>query len=519
MGKISRSIISVFDKTNIIDLANCLKEFKVEILSTGGTAKLLKENGINVTQVSDYTNFPEIMDGRVKTLHPKIHGGLLGRRDIPLHLSQMENHSILPIDMVIINLYPFETVTSQDNCSLEVAIENIDIGGPTLIRSGAKNYKHVTVVTDISDYPMIIEELRKNNGVIPEETNFYLANKAFGLTARYDGIISNYLGCINSKKETKTFPDTYTFQAKKVQDLRYGENPHQKAAFYKEYNLEAPSVALASKIQGKELSYNNILDLASALELIKEFKEIVAVIIKHTNPCGVATSDKSLTDAYIKARDCDPVSAFGGIIGFNRKVDEETAKEITNTFIEAIIAPEYSEGALAILNKKKDLRVLSVNLEGKIKKTEYDMKKVVGGLLIQEQDLGKVDVLNLQVVTKRVPTQEELKAMDFTWRVVKHVKSNAIVYGSFDRVFGIGAGQMSRVDSSIIAGMKAEHIKDAVMASDAMLPFKDSVDEAAKLGITAIIQPGGSLRDKEVVKAADSFNIAMIFTGMRHFRH
>ncbi|MDY6863812.1 MAG: bifunctional phosphoribosylaminoimidazolecarboxamide formyltransferase/IMP cyclohydrolase [Thermodesulfobacteriota bacterium] len=519
MGNISRVIISVFDKKNIIDMANCLKELKVEIFSTGGTAELLKKNGINVTQVSDYTGFPEIMDGRVKTLHPKIHGGLLGRRDIPVHMSQMEDLSILPIEMVIINLYPFETVVEKDNSSLETAIENIDIGGPALIRSGAKNYKYVTVVTDISDYPLIIKEMQKNNGIISEETNFYLAKKAFGLTARYDGIISNYLGCINGIKKNKIFPDTYTFQAKKVQDLRYGENPHQRAAFYKAYGIKSPSIALASKIQGKELSFNNILDLDSAIELTKEFKDIVAVIIKHTNPCGVAISHQSLNDAYIKARDCDPVSAFGSIVGFNREVDENVAREVTGTFIEAIIAPGYSKKALDILNKKKDLRVLSVNLQGKIENTEYAMKKVVGGLLLQEQDSEKMDVFNLQIVTKRVPAEEEYKAMDFTWKVVKHVKSNAIVYGVADRVLGIGAGQMSRVDSARIAGIKAGDINGAVMASDAMLPFKDSVEEAAKLGITAIIQPGGSLRDKEVIEAADKNNMSMVFTGVRHFRH
>ena len=520
MGKIRRAIISVTDKSGVATFAKALAQMGVEILSTGGTAKTLRDNGISVKDISEYTGFPEMLDGRVKTLHPKVHGGLLGQRSKPEHIKKMNEHGILPIDLVAVNLYPFEATVAREGCTLEEAIENIDIGGPTMLRSSAKNYPDVTVVVDPKDYDLVLSEL-KEKGEVSTETNFRLARKVFQHTAHYDGAISNYLGQIEGGKKVHEFPETFTFQVKKVQGLRYGENPHQKAAFYREYLVSEPSVSNAVQLQGKELSYNNILDVDSAFETVKEFEEAATVIIKHNNPCGAAISSKNLADAYRKAKACDPVSAFGGVVGFNRKVDRETAKELVEIFLEVIIAPGFDPDALEILKTKKDLRILQTPpLAASFPQGGLDLRKVVGGLLVQDRDLGKVPMDQWKVVTKRKPTEEEKRAMAFGWKVAKHVKANAIVLVREDRTIGIGAGQMSRVDSTRLAVMKAQSpTKGTVLASDAMFPFRDGVDTGAESGATAIIQPGGSIRDDEVIAAADEYNIAMVFTGMRHFRH
>jgi phosphoribosylaminoimidazolecarboxamide formyltransferase/IMP cyclohydrolase len=520
MAKIQRALISVSDKTGVVDFAKKLSTYNVAILSTGGTARALRDSGLTVEDVSAYTGFPEMLDGRVKTLHPKIHGGLLGQRSNPEHVSKMKEHGIESIDMVVVNLYPFEATVAKENCSLEDAIENIDIGGPTMIRSAAKNYPDVTVIIDPGDYSAVLDEMERTKGEVSEKTNFRLAKKVFQSTARYDGAISNYLGSLSNGNKG-LFPETLSVQYSKVQELRYGENPHQKGAFYKERDLHEPCVSGAVQLQGKALSYNNILDTDAALETVKEFEETAVVIIKHTNPCGVAISSTSLADAYRKAKSCDPVSAFGGIVALNRPVDEETAKEISAIFTEVVIAPEYSDGALKLLSAKKDLRLLQVPFTKGYSQQGFEMKKVVGGMLVQERDLGKItDVRQCEVVTSRKPTDDEYAALAFAWKVCKHVKSNAIVYTIKDQTIGVGAGQMSRIDSSKIAVDKAQFpIKGTVMASDAMFPFRDSVDEAAKAGATAIIQPGGSIRDKEVIQAANEADMAMVFTGMRHFKH
>lgn len=520
MGKIRRAILSVSDKSGVVPFAKALAQLGVEILSTGGTAKVLRDEGVPVVDISQYTGFPEMLDGRVKTLHPKVHGGLLGQRFKPDHVKKMEEHGILPIDLVAVNLYPFESTVAREGCTLEEAIENIDIGGPTMIRAAAKNYPDVTVVVDPDDYETVLTEL-KEKGEVSVETNFRLAKKVYQHTARYDAAISNYLGQIEGEKKVSLFPETFTFQVKKVQDLRYGENPHQKAAFYREYLQTEPCVSNSIQLQGKELSFNNLLDVDSAFETVKEFDEIAVVIIKHNNPCGVATSSVSLADAYRKARDCDPVSAFGGVVGLNRPVDHETAEEMAKIFLEVIIAPGYTPEALDVLKVKKDLRLLqSPPLGGSFLRGGFDLKKVVGGLLLQERDLGMVPMKDWKVVTRRQPTEQELRAMAFGWRVAKHVKSNAIVLVREDRTIGIGAGQMSRVDSTRLAVMKAQSpTKGTVLASDAMFPFRDGVDAAAEAGAVAVIQPGGSIRDDEVIAAANEHNMAMVFTGMRHFRH
>lgn len=520
MGKINRALVSLSDKHDILDFARRLSAFGVEVISTGGTAKLLSENEVNVIQIADYTGFPEILDGRVKTLHPKIHGGILGMRDNEEHVKTMASHKIEPINMVVVNLYPFEETIAKSDCTLAEAIENIDIGGPTMLRSAAKNYKHVTVIVDPKDYPRIMKEMEENNGVISEETNFSLAKKVFQLTARYDAAISNYLGSI-SKTEKLTFPETVTFQFEKGQDLRYGENPHQKGAFYKARKIEESCISSATQLQGQELSFNNILDLNAAIETVKEFTETTAVIIKHNNPCGVATSKQTLLDAYIKARDCDPTSAFGGVIAFNQKVDEACAEEVISLFVEAVIAPGFDEKALSVFKKRPNVRILEAPPITTIKETEWDLKKVVGGLLIQDRDtMSLANIKELPVVTKRKPTEWEYDAMRFAWRVCKHVKSNAIVFAVPDKTVGIGAGQMSRVDSAHIAVMKAHYpVAGSVLASDAMFPFRDGVDMASKNGARAIIQPGGSVRDEEVIAAADEEDLAMIFTKVRHFKH
>ena len=519
MAVIKRVLISLSDKKGIVEFAKGLAEFGMEMLSTGGTAKLLSENGIKVTEVSDYTGFPEMMDGRLKTLHPKIHGGLLGMRDNPEHVKAMEKHGIKPIDMVLVNLYPFEATVAK-GAEFEEVIENIDIGGPTMLRSAAKNHKDVAVVTDPEDYQNILDELKNNGCNLSAGTHFRLAKKVFELTARYDGAIANYLGRLEGKKPVKKFPETLTLQYTKAQDLRYGENPHQDAVFYVEREIKESCISNAKQLQGKELSFNNILDLDAAYETVKEFHDIAAVIIKHTNPCGVAISGGGLADAYKKARMADPVSSFGGIAGFNRIVDAETAGEAISTFMEAVIAPGYAPEALEVFKKSKNLRVLQAPIFAGRHLKDIDIKKVVGGILVQGRDLGMIGEKDLKVVTKRKPTDEELKALMFAWKVCKHIKSNAIVYAFKDRTAGIGAGQMSRVDSSKIAAIKGHgNLKGTVVASDAFFPFRDGIDTVAEAGATAIIQPGGSVRDDEVIEAANEHGLAMVFTGMRHFRH
>ncbi len=518
MAKITRALISVSDKTGIIEFSRELAEYGVEILSTGGTARLLREAGLQVKDVSEFTGFPEMLDGRVKTLHPKVHGGLLGMRSNPEHVAKMREHGIENIDMVIVNLYPFEATVAKEGCHLEDAIENIDIGGPTMLRSAAKNYPDVTVLVDCADYARVLDEMKNSSGAISAATNFSLAVKVFQHTAAYDGAISNYLGS-RLTDAVQEYPPTLTMQVKKAQDLRYGENPHQTAAFYVEKNLLEPCVSNAQQLQGKELSFNNIIDLDAAIETVKEFEQSAAVIIKHTNPCGAALADSPLT-AYLKARECDPVSAFGGIVGFNRTVDAATANELTSTFLEAVIAPGYSDEALDIFTAKKNVRVMQVPLLDSFTASGSDLKRVTGGLLVQGRDLGMINAPDCRVVTERTPSPSEYEALDFAWRICKHVKSNAIVFTTRDQTVGIGAGQMSRVDSSKIAVQKALlPTHGTVLASDAFFPFRDGVDAAAEAGVTAIIQPGGSVRDEEVIKAANEHGIAMIFTKMRHFRH
>ncbi len=517
MAGIKRALVSVSDKTGVVEMAKGLAALGAEILSTGGTAKALRDAGVAVTDVAAYTGSPEILDGRVKTLHPKIHGGLLGRRSVPAHVSQMQQHGIGPIDVVVVNLYPFETTISKPNCLFEEAIENIDIGGPSVLRSAAKNHEDVTVVVDPTDYPRVLEALK--TGKVEHALRRELAMKVFQHTARYDSLIAGYLEKQVQGSEGK-FPAVLTLQFERVETLRYGENPHQQGAFYRELNTKEPSVSRAKTLHGKAMSYNNFLDANSALELAKEYDETAVVIIKHNNPCGVALGSTPV-EAYVKARETDPVSAFGGVIAFNRPVDLAAAKEITSTFVEVVIAPGYAEDALAELKRKKDLRLLDIGPLSKVKPEGIDLKKLVGGLIVQDRDLGALgDLKTLQVPTQRKPTVEEYATCAFAWKVCKHVKSNAIIYARPGQTVGIGAGQMSRVDSVKLAGMKAVlPVKGCVMASDAFFPFRDGLDTAAQAGITAVIQPGGSIRDQEVVKAADEHGMAMILTGMRHFRH
>lgn len=520
-NRIKRVLISVTDKKGVVEFAKGLIAFNAEILSTGGTAAQLRNNGISVTDVSDYTGFPEMMDGRLKTLHPKIHGGLLALRDNEEHTAAAKLHGIDMIDMVVINLYQFELATSREDCSLEQAVENIDVGGPTMIRAAAKNYPFVSVIVDPADYPRIVAELKETGGMISETTNFTLAVKAFQLTARYDAAISNYLGRLTPYGgEPKLFPDTLTLQFIRAQDLRYGENPHQKAAFYREFDTLLPAVSNARQLQGKELSYNNIMDSDAAWQAVSDFELPAAVIMKHANPCGVATATGDISIAYLKAFETDPDSAFGGIVALNRRVDGKTAQELAKTFLEVIIAPDFDDEAKAILETRKNVRVLQIPCVEAGTSTGYDFRRVVGGLLVQERDRDTFDIRKARVVTKRTPGEEEYRALDFAWRVVKYVKSNAIVFATSHQLVGVGAGQMSRVDSVKIAIMKSIlPIQGAVLASDAFFPFRDGLDTAAQAGITAVIQPGGSVRDEEVIKAADEHGMAMLFTGTRHFRH
>jgi len=521
MPKIARALISVSDKTGIAEFAQQLHDqFGVEILSTGGTAKLLAEKGVPVVEVSSYTGFPEMMDGRVKTLHPKIHGGLLGRRGTDEAV--MAEHDIPPIDMVVVNLYPFEQTIANPDCELATAIENIDIGGPTMLRAAAKNHAAVTVVVDATDYARVLEEMTNHNGAVSDATRFDLAVKTFEHTAQYDGAIANYLGTIQPDGSKATFPRTFNSQFLKAQEMRYGENPHQNAAFYVEANPREACIATARQLQGKELSFNNIGDTDAAVECVKQYYEAPAcVIVKHANPCGVALGD-SLLDAYNRAYSTDPESAFGGIIAFNQELDANTAEAIVERqFVEVIIAPKVSPAAIDVVSAKKNVRLLECGEWSKEANQRLDFKRVNGGLLVQDADLQLTR--ELKVVTLRTPSEQEMEDLLFTWKVAKYVKSNAIVYGKDRMTVGVGAGQMSRVNSARIAGIKAEHagleVKGSVMASDAFFPFRDGLDQAAENGITAVIQPGGSMRDEEVIAAADEHNIAMVFTGMRHFRH
>jgi phosphoribosylaminoimidazolecarboxamide formyltransferase/IMP cyclohydrolase len=517
MAGITRALISVSDKSGVVDMARGLVSLGAEILSTGGTAKTLREAGVAVTDVSAYTGSPEILDGRVKTLHPKIHGGLLGRRSQPAHVAQMQQQGIGPIDVVVVNLYPFEATIAKPGCSVEEAIENIDIGGPSMLRSAAKNHEDVLVVVDPADYQPVLQALQ--SGQVTPAFRRRLALKVFQHTARYDGVIASYLDKQVHGAETK-FPSVLSLQFERVETLRYGENPHQQGAFYRERHSQEASVSRGTILHGKAMSYNNYLDANAALELAKEFSDPAVAIIKHNNPCGVALGATPV-EAYVKARETDPVSAFGGVLAFNRPVDLPAAKEITSTFVEVVIAPEFAADALAELRRKKDLRLLEVGPLSAASPESYDLKKLVGGLIVQDRDLGRIqDLKALRVPTVRQPTDEEYAACSFAWIVCKHVKSNAIVYARPGQTVGIGAGQMSRVDSVKLAGMKAVlPIKGCVMASDAFFPFRDGLDAAAQAGITTVIQPGGSIRDQEVIKAADEHGMAMIFTGMRHFRH
>src|SRR5499427_7430544 len=517
MASIKRALISVSDKTGVVDMAKGLEALGAEILSTGGTAKALREAGLKVTDVAAYTGSPEILDGRVKTLHPKIHGGLLGRRSVPAHVEQMKQHDIGTIDVVVVNLYPFEATISNPNCHFDEAIENIDIGGPSMLRSAAKNHEDVLVVVDPADYQRVLDAVRENT--VTRALRRELAMKVFQHTARYDSLIEGYLEKQVQGGEVK-FPRILSLQYELAQTLRYGENPHQQGAFYRESQSTEPSVSRGQILHGKAMSYNNFLDANSALELAKEFDETAVAIIKHNNPCGVALGATPV-EAYVKARETDPVSAFGGVIAFNRPVDLPAAKEITSTFVEVVIAPAFAEDALAELKRKKDLRLLEIGPLTRGKQEGSDLKKLVGGLIVQDRDLGVLtDLHALQVPTVRKPTDQEYDACAFAWKVCKHVKSNAIVYAKAGQTVGIGAGQMSRVDSVKIAVMKAQlPLVGSVVASDAFFPFPDGVEEAAKAGATAVVQPGGSVRDPEVIAAADRLNLAMVLTGVRHFRH
>jgi len=516
---VQRALISVSDKSGIVDFAKSLHQMGVEILSTGGTFKLLRDNEIPAVEVSEYTGFPEMMDGRVKTLHPKIHGGILGRRG--QDDSVMQAHDIGGIDMVVVNLYPFEKTVANTDCSLEDAIENIDIGGPTMVRAAAKNHPFVNIVVNTSDYETVLEELRTQNGCTRLDTRFNLAIKAYEHTAAYDGAIANYFGR-RVPGGNENFPRTINIQMQKSQDMRYGENPHQNSAFYVEPGHQEASIASARQLQGKELSFNNIADTDTALETVKLFEAPACVIVKHANPCGVAQAE-TIQEAYQQAFATDPESAFGGIIAFNRELDATTAQQIVDQqFVEVIIAPSVSQAAIETVSAKKNVRLLAC---GQWQQTSaaMDFKRVNGGLLVQDRDDGMVSANQLKVVTQRAPTPSEIADLMFCWKVAKMVKSNAIVYAKDARTVGIGAGQMSRVNSARIAAIKAQHagleVSGSVMASDAFFPFRDGIDNAAEAGIQCVIQPGGSMRDQEVIDAANEHGMSMVFTGMRHFRH
>jgi phosphoribosylaminoimidazolecarboxamide formyltransferase/IMP cyclohydrolase len=527
MSKVTQALISVSDKRGVVDFARDLAGLGINILSTGGTAKMLRDAGIKVTDVSDYTGFPEMLDGRVKTLHPKVHGGILGIRGNAAHAATMKEHDIPTIDLVVVNLYPFAATIAKKDCTLEDAIENIDIGGPTMVRAAAKNHGNeaggVGIVTDPEDYTPILAELKSNGGALSAKTRFDLAKKAFTHTARYDGQIANWLTSLDEENKPTTFPNRLQLAFDKVDTMRYGENPHQSAAFYREPNPLPGSIAAYTQLQGKELSYNNIGDSDAAWECVKAFSDASAacVIVKHANPCGVAIAANA-EEAYRKAFKTDPTSAFGGIIAFNCAIDKATAEAVAGQFAEVIIAPEITADARAVFAAKQNLRVLLVPL-GKSDAHQMDYKRVGGGLLVQTADFARITEADVKVVTKRAPTPQEMADLLFAWRVAKYVKSNAIVYCKDNMTVGVGAGQMSRVDSARIAAIKAENngltVVGSVVASDAFFPFRDGLDVLAKAGATAVAQPGGSVRDAEVIAAADEQNIAMVFTGFRHFRH
>ncbi|MCL0033772.1 bifunctional phosphoribosylaminoimidazolecarboxamide formyltransferase/IMP cyclohydrolase [Thermodesulfovibrionales bacterium] len=516
---IKRAIISVSDKRGLIEFARELSEMDVEILSTGGTARVLQDAGVSVVKVSDYTGFPEMLSGRLKTLHPKIHGGLLSRRNNPEDMNDIEKHDIRPIDMVAVNLYPFEETASRVNATLEEAVEDIDIGGPTMLRAASKNFQDVTVVVDPDDYPRIIEEMKSSDRGVSLETKLNLAKKGFAHTARYDTLIADYLTGITEKEAS--FPEYLTTSLKRVASLRYGENPHQKAAIYKE-RTKGLSLVNAKILQGKELSFNNYLDTNSALLLALEFDKKACVIVKHNNPCGVAVGD-TVADAYKKAVKTDPVSAFGGVVAFNTKVDDNAAHRMKDLFLEVVIAPSFTKEAIEIFSNKPDVRLLElpdILLTEKRKIASWDIKKIAGGLLLQEWDYSMEDIMSLKAITKRQPTKDELEALALAWKTCKHVKSNAIVYAFKDKTVGIGIGQTSRVYSAKIGAINAcELIKGSVVASDGFFPFRDGIDILHEVGVTAVVQPGGSIRDAEVIQAADEYNMAMVITGVRHFRH
>lgn len=514
---IKRAIVSVTDKTGVVDFCRFLSTKGVEILSTGGTAKALRAENIPVIDVAEFTGSPEILDGRLKTLHPKIEGGILGIRSNATHQKEMAANDIRNIDLVVVNLYDFAGTIAKPHCTLDEAIENVDIGGPTMLRAAAKNWKDVTVVTDPKDYHTVMNEMREG-GVVSDKTRFALALKVFRTTARYDGLVSQYL--TEQVRETEgLFGPERVIVLEKLQELRYGENPHQAAAAYREVPVATNMLVSARQLHGKELSFNNFLDLEAALETVREFLDPACVIIKHTNPCGVAIG-RDLLEAFMRSRASDPVSCFGGIVGLNREVDAKTASAISETFFECLIAPGYSDAALKILEAKKNIRLMELPDFERHGQAALDYKRIGGGVLIQQKDFAMTDLQSCPVPTKRKPTVEEYRELDFAWRVVKHIKSNAILFTKGCQTVGIGAGQMSRVDSVKLAVMKATGpLKGTVMASDAFFPFRDGLDEAAKHGITAVVQPGGSVRDEEVVAAADEKGIAMIFTGMRHFRH
>ncbi|MGR9576948.1 bifunctional phosphoribosylaminoimidazolecarboxamide formyltransferase/IMP cyclohydrolase [Pandoraea sputorum] len=520
---IKQALISVSDKTGIVDFAKSLAAQGVSILSTGGTAKLLADAGLKVTEVADYTGFPEMLDGRVKTLHPKVHGGILARRDLPEHMAALDTHGIPTIDLLVVNLYPFVQTVAKDDCSLEDAIENIDIGGPTMLRSAAKNHRDVTVIVDPADYAVVLDEMKANNNTVGYTTNFRLATKVFAHTAQYDGAITNYLTSLGESlrhDERSAYPATLNLAYTKVQDMRYGENPHQSAAFYRD--IVTPEGALANyrQLQGKELSYNNIADADAAWECVKTFEAPACVIIKHANPCGVAVA-ASPAEAYAKAFQTDPTSAFGGIIAFNREVDEAAAQAVAKQFVEVLLAPSFTDAAKQVFAAKQNVRLLEVPMGTGV--NQYDFKRVGGGLLVQSTDAKNVAPHELRVVTKRHPTPKEMEDLLFAWRVAKYVKSNAIVFCAGGMTLGVGAGQMSRVDSARIASIKAQNaglsLNGSAVASDAFFPFRDGLDVVVDAGATCVIHPGGSMRDDEVIAAADERNVAMLMTGTRHFRH
>jgi len=521
---VERALISVFDKTGIVEFAKRLAALKIEILSTGGTAKLLREAGVNVRDVSDFTGWPEMLGGRVKTLHPKVHGGLLFRRKNAEDRKQAAEHGIAPIDLVVVNLYPFEATAAKAGLTTEELIENIDIGGPTMLRSAAKNFESVTVVTDPEDFERVAKEL-DSAGDTTLTTRLELARKVFATTSRYDGLITTELERLAAASEKVSLgarpvlPERVHVALRRQQELRYGENPHQAAALYVPAGRKPEGLAAAKQLQGKELSYNNFVDLEAARSLAAEFSNPAGVIIKHNNPCGTA-EQATLREAYLKALACDPVSAFGGVLAFNRVVDAATAEEVAKLFVECIAAPGFTEKAKAIFAAKKNLRLLELPPGGLEPERELQLKRILGGMLVQQPDLGEIQESELRTVTKSAPTAEELHTMRFAWKVAKHVKSNAIVFAKDGATLGIGAGQMSRVDSVKLAVMKAQSLlAGSAVASDAFFPFPDGVEEAAKAGATAVIQPGGSVRDTDVIAAADRLGLAMVFTGMRHFLH